>query len=135
MCQVLKQGGATAFERLERDGCIVRWARLPPPREEAHPLEGQGPHGSLRCRALSTLVRVIDLCPAGMSGGCSRPLHQRVAQTLGTLATPGDPGLLAAAFRHGRTSRLFWECVGGGKACPLCAAGDEEAGSTHGPSP
>ena len=42
---------------------------------------------------------------------------------------------LPAAFRHRRNARIFLEFVGGGKAFPLFAEGDEEAGSKHGPSP
>ena len=133
--QVLQQWCATAFERLEIDGFIVRCAILPTPIQDANPFEGQGPHGSLMCLALITLLLVIDLCPEGMSGGFSRPLHKRLAQKLGTLETPVDPGLLAAAFRHWRNTRIFLEFVGGGKAFPLFAEGDEGAGSKNGPSP
>jgi hypothetical protein len=49
---------------------------------------------------------------------------------------------MAAAFRHRREARIRLECSGGGVACPLFAAGDEEArgkertgawpGGTHG---
>ena len=46
-----------------------------------------------------------------------------------------DPGLLAAAFRDRRNARIFLEFRGGGKAFPLFAEGDEEAGGKDGPGP
>ena len=70
-----------------------------------------------------------------MPGGFRRPLYKRLAQELWTLEAPVDPGLLAAAFRNRRNARIFLEFVGGGKAFPLFAEGDEEAGSKNGPSP
>jgi hypothetical protein len=81
------------------------------------------------------LLLIIDLCPEGMPCGFRRPLDKRLSQELWTLEAPVDPGLLAAAFRDRRNARLFLECVGGGKAVPLCAEGDEEAGGKHSPSP
>src|SRR5438132_316253 len=123
------------MERWEIHGCIVWRGRLPTPLEDAEPCEGPGAHGRLVRLACSALLLSIDLCPEGMPCGFRRPLYKRLAQELWTLEAPVDPGLLAAAFRHGRNARLFWECVSGGHACPLCAAGDEEAGSPNGPSP
>jgi hypothetical protein len=87
------------------------------------------------CLALVALLLIIDLGPEGMSCGFRCPLDKRLAQELWTLEAPVDPGLLAAAFRDRRNARLFLEFVGGGKAFPLFAEGDEEAGSKHGPSP
>ena len=126
---------AAAVERLEIYRFIVRRAILPTPIEDANPFEGQGPHGRLVCLAFLALLLIIDLCPEGMPGGFRRPLDKRLAQELWTLEAPVDPGLLAAAFRHRRNARICLECVGGGKAFPLFAEGDEEAGSKNGPSP
>jgi hypothetical protein len=124
-----------AFERLERDGCIIGGALLPTPREDADPCEGQGAHGRLVRLALLALRLIRDLGPEGMSGGFRRPRDTRLAQELGTREAPVAPGLLAAAFRHRYHARLLLECVGGGQAFPLFAAGDAEAGRKHGPSP
>jgi hypothetical protein len=124
-----------AFERLERDGCIKWGALLPTPREEAAPCEGQGAHGRLVRLALIALLLIRDLGPEGRPCGCRRPRDTRLAQERWTLEAPGDPGLRAAAFRHRCNARLLLEVVGGGQAFPLCAAGDEEAGSKNGPSP
>ena len=124
-----------AFERLEIDGFIIWGALLPTPREDADPCEGQGAHGRLVRLALIALLLIIDLCPEGMPGGCRRPRDTRLAQERWTLEASVDPGLLAAACRHRCNARLFLEVVGGGKAFPLCAEGDEEAGRTNGPSP
>src|SRR6266568_5876271 len=107
----------------------------PTPREDADPCEGQGTHGRLVCLAFRALLLRIDLCPEGMPGGFRRPRDKRLAQELWTREAPGDPGLLAAAFRDRRNARLFLACVGGGKAFPLCAEGDEEAGGKNSPSP
>src|SRR5215510_15548284 len=123
------------MERLEIGGFIVRGTILPTAREDADPCEREGSYGRLVRLALGALLLVVDLGPEGMSGGFSRPLHKRLAQKLGTLETPVDPGLLAAAFRHWRNTRIFLEFGGGGKAFPLFAEGDEEAGSKNGPSP
>ena len=128
-------GGATAVERLEIHGCIVWRAILPTSIEDADPFEGQGAYGRLVRLALGALLLVVDLGPEGMAGGFSLPLHKHLAQKLGTLETPVDPGLLAAAFRHWRNTRIFLECVGGGKAFPLFAEGNEEAGAKTAPAP
>src|SRR5262245_55371294 len=125
MRQVVQEWCATAVARLEIHGCIVWRALLPTPREDADPWKGHGAPGRLVRLALAALLLGVDLGPEGMSGGCRRPLHTRLAQQLGTLETPVDPGLRAAAFRHWRHTRLFLEC----------AEGDEEAGSKNGPSP
>jgi hypothetical protein len=124
-----------AFARVERDGCILWGALLPTPLAAADPCACQGAHGSLVGLACSALRLIIDLGPAGMPWGFRRPLDKRVAQQLGTLEAPVDPGRLAAAFRDRRHARLFWECVSGGKAVPWCADGHAAAGSKHGPSP
>jgi len=124
-----------AFECLEIDGFIIRGALLPTPIEDADPFEGQGAHSRLMRLALVALLLIIDLCPEGMSGGFRCPLDKRLSQELWTLEAPVDPGLLAAAFRHRGNARIFLEFLGGGKAFPLFAEGDEKAGSKNGPSP
>ena len=123
------------MECLERGRLIVWGALLPTPREDAEPCEGQGSYGRLVRLALLALRLIRDLCPEGMPGGCRRPLDKRVSQALWTLEAPVAPGLLAAACRHRRNARLFLEVGGGGKAFPLFAEGDEEAGNKNGPSP
>src|SRR5437870_9539607 len=135
MRQVVQEWRVAAFERSEIDGFIIWGALLPTPREDADPCEGQGAHGRLVRLAFLALLLIIDLCPEGMPGGFRRPLDKRLSQELWTLEAPVDPGLLAAAFRHRRNARIFLEFVGGGKAFPLFAEGDEEAGSKHGPRP
>jgi len=122
------------FERLEINGCLIGGALLPTPREDADPFEGPGSHGSLVCLAFIALLLRIALCPAGMPCGCRRPLDKRLSQAFWPLEAPVDSGLLAAAFRDRRNARIFLEFVGGGKAFPLFAEGDEEAGSKNGPS-
>ena len=72
------------------------------------------------------------------TSGCSprggrRPLHAWVAQARRTREAPVPPGLLATACRDRRAARLLLELVGRGETFPWCAAGDEEAGRTHGP--
>src|SRR5262249_37126179 len=123
----------TAFERLERKRCIVRRARLPPPREDADPCAGEGTHGCLRRFALLALLLIVHLGPESMPGGCRRPLDTRVAQERRTLETPVDPRLLPAAFRHRRHPRLLLECLSSRRACTLCATGHEEAWGTDRP--
>jgi hypothetical protein len=130
----MQEWRVAAFERLEIDGFILWGALLPTPLEDADPFEGQGSHGRLVCLAFSALRLLIDLCPEGMPGGFRSPLDKRLSQELWTLEAPVDPGLLAAAFRDRRDARIFLECVGGGQAFPWFAEGDEEAGSTNGPS-
>jgi hypothetical protein len=61
-----------------------------------------------------------------MSGGFSRPLYKRLAQKLGTLETPVDPGLLAAAVRHGRNPCIFLEFFGGSVTLSLFTQGRKE---------
>src|SRR6266446_9111165 len=135
MRQVVQEWRVAAFERLEIDGFIIWGALLPTPIEDADPFECQGVHGRLVCLAFIALLLIIDLCPEGMPCGFRSPLDKRVAQELWTLEAPVDPGLLAAAFCDRRNARIFLEFVGGGKAFPLFAEGDEEAGSKHSPSP
>jgi hypothetical protein len=124
---VLKQGCATAFERLEIEGFIVQRARLPTPREAAKPFAGQGAHGCLVCLALVALLLVVDLRPKGRPGGCRRPRHNCLAPERRTLEAPGDPSRLAAAFRPGRQPCILLECLGSRVAFPLFAKGHEEA--------
>src|SRR5262249_11653479 len=124
-----------AFERWEIAGCIIRGALLPTPIEDAAPLAGPGAPGRLACLALLALLRRRNLGPEGMPRGFRRPLAQRLAPALWTLKTPVPPGLRATACRAWRHAGVFWECGGGGKAFPWCAAVDKEAGSKNGPSP
>ena len=56
MSQVVKQGRATAFERLEIHGFIIWRAILPTPRQDTAPFEGQGAHGRLMRLALGALL-------------------------------------------------------------------------------
>ena len=124
-----------AFARWERERFILWGALLPPLTAEAEPCAGPGAHGRRGRRACIALRRRRALGPAGRPGGCRRPRPARLAQALGTLAAPGAPGRRAAAGRHRRQARLFLAVGGGGNAVAWCAAGDEEAGRTHGPSP
>jgi hypothetical protein len=128
MRQVVQQWCATAFERLERDGCIVRRALLPTAIEEAQPCECQGPHGGLRRLALVTLLLVIALCPEGMPDRCRGPCYDRVSSALRTLEAPVHPGFFAAAFRHWRDTRICLVFLSRGEVAPLFAKGHEEAG-------
>jgi hypothetical protein len=132
MRQVVQQWCATAFERLERDGCIVRRALLPTAIEEAQPCECQGPHGGLRRLALVTLLLVIALCPEGMPDRCRGPCYDRVSSALRTLEAPVHPGFFAAAFRHWRDTRICLVFLSRGEVAPLFAKGHEEAGSKDG---
>jgi hypothetical protein len=131
----MHEGCPAAFERLARDGCILRGVSLPTPQDATAPLAGSGTHGRLVCLAFVAWLLIIDLGPAGMPGGCRRPRHARVAAARGTLEAPVPPGLLATACRDGCHARVFVACLGGGDAGPLCAAGDEEAGRQDGPGP
>jgi hypothetical protein len=135
MCQGVQEWCLAAFERLERERFIIGGALLPTPQEEADPCAGPGAHGRLGRLACIALLLLRDLGPEGMPGGCRRPLHARLSPELWTLEAPVAPGLLAAALRHRRHARLFWEGGGGGKACAWFAEGDEAAGRQHGPSP
>src|SRR5215510_15799714 len=122
------------MERLEIGGFIVRGTILPTAREDADPCEREGSYGRLVRLALGALLLVVDLGPEGMSGGFSRPLHKRLAQKLGTLETPVDPGLLAAAFRHWRNPRIFLEFLGRSVAFSLFTKSHEEARGKDRPS-
>src|SRR5262245_11769985 len=77
--------------------------------------------------ALVALLLVGPLRPEGMPDRFRRPLHKRLAETLGTLEAPLHPGLLPAAFRDRCNACIFWQC-GGGIARAVFATGDEEAG-------
>jgi hypothetical protein len=131
----MQEGCTAAFERLERDGCIIRRVIRPTSKEETDPCACSGAHGRLVRLALVALRLRIALRPAGMPRGCRRPLHARVAQARRALEAPVHPGLLATACCDRRHARLFLEGIGGGDAFPLCAEGDEEAGSTNGSGP
>ena len=127
MRHVVQEWCAAAFERLKIHGFLVWHARLPTPREDANPCEGQVAHGCLVRLALITLLLVIDLRPKGMPGGFSRPLHKRLPQERRTLEAPVDPRFLATAFRDRRDARIFLEFLGRRIAVPLFAKGHEEA--------
>jgi hypothetical protein len=135
MRHVAQEWCAAAVERLKRHGCLVWRARLPTPREEAHPWAGHGAHGCLVRLARVAWLRGGDLRPAGMPWRFRRPLHTRLAQARRPLAAPGAPGLRAPACRHGRHPRLVLACLGSGVAFPLCAKGHEEAWSQDRPGP
>src|SRR5262245_7994900 len=120
---------------LEIDGLIVRRALLPAPIEDAEPFAGQGSYGGLMGFALVALRLVGNLCPASMPDRLRRPFNERLPEELGTLETPGHPGLLAAPFGHWRHAGICLEFGGGGIACALFAAGDEQPGGKPGPAP
>src|SRR5262249_7476646 len=122
------------FERLKINGFIVWRASLPTPIEDANPFECQGAHSCLVRLALVALLLVVDLSPKGMPGGFSRPLDKRLAQERRTLEAPVDPSFLAAAFRHGRNTRILLEFLGRSVAFPLFAKGHEEARGKDGTS-
>jgi hypothetical protein len=123
MRQVLKQGCATAFARLEIDGGIIRPAILPTPREDADPCECQGAHRRLMGLALIPLRLIIDLRPQGMPRRFRCPLYERLAQDRRTREAPGPPGLLATACCDWRDPRVFLELVSRSEAFPLFAEG------------
>ena len=126
MRQIVQEWCATAFERLEIHGFILRCTILPTPIEDTDPLACQGAHGRLVCLALVALLLVIDLCPEGMPDRFRCPCHERLAEERRTLPTPVHPGFLATAFRDWRNACVFLEFRGGGEAFPLCAEGHEE---------
>src|SRR5262245_21764964 len=127
MRYVVQEWCAAAFECLELHRFIVWCARLPPPIEDAHPFECQGAYGCLVRLALLALLLGVDLSPEGMPCGFSSPLHKRLAQERRTLEAPVNPSFLAAAFRHGRNTRIFLEFLGRSVALSLFAKGYEEA--------
>ena len=101
-----------AFERLERDGFILRSVILPTSKEDTDPCECEGPHGRLGRLAFVALLLILDLCPAGVPRGFRRPLHERLAQERRALEAPVPPGLLATACCDRRNARVFLECIG-----------------------
>jgi hypothetical protein len=127
--------GTAALERLEIHGFLIRRAFLPTPREAAEPCACQGSHRSLLRLALVALLERVDLGPKGRPRGFHSPLAPRVAPARRPREAPGAPGLLAAAFRHGRNTRISLECRDSGGTCPLCANGPQEARSKAGPAP
>jgi hypothetical protein len=124
---------APAVERVESPGGMRRRALRPTPRADPAPLAGPGAHGRLRRLALGAWRRGGALGPAGMPGRGRRPRPTRVAQARRPRATPVAPGLLAAAFRHGRHRRLCLAGRGRSVACAVCTQGHEEAWGTDGP--
>src|SRR4030095_8727208 len=135
MRHVAQEWCTAAFERLKIHGFIVWRASLPTPIEDANPFECQGAHGCLVRLALVALLLVVDLRPKGMPGGFRCPLHKRLSQERRTLEAPVDPSFLAAAFRHGRNTRIFLEFLGRSVAFPWCAKGHEEAWGKDGTGP
>src|SRR6266853_4106830 len=117
------------MEGLKRGGRIVRSTILPTPKEETDPLEGQSAHGGLRGFALVALLLRVDPCPEGMPERCSRPLDKRLSEECRALEAQVDPRFSAAALGHWGDSGIVLEFCGGGRACALLAAGDQEAGS------
>jgi hypothetical protein len=91
MRHVVQEWCAAAVERLKIHGFLVWRARLPTPREEANPCEGQGAHGCLGRLGLGALLLVVDLRPEGMPWRFSRPLHKRLAQERRTLEAASGP--------------------------------------------
>ena len=87
----------------------------------------------MMCLAFVTWWLVRDLGPEGMPGGFRRPRPTRLAQQLGTLEPPGDPGRLPAAFRHGRHPRIFLACLGRRVALSLFTTGHQAARGQDGP--
>jgi hypothetical protein len=132
---MVDQGRTTVVERLERDGLLIQGTILPTPREETAPLACQSAHGGLRRFPLVALLLGIPPRPEGMPERCGGPRAAWLPEALGTRAAPVPPGLLAAAFGDGREPRLFVPCGGGGRAFPVCAAGDEPPGGTDGSRP
>jgi hypothetical protein len=112
------------MECLEIGRLIVRGALLPTPIQDADPFEGERPHGGLMGFPLLALLLVIDLCPEGMPDRFGGPLHERLAQKLGALGTPVDPGLLAAAFGDGRDPGILLQSGGGRIPLALFPEGD-----------
>ena len=120
------------MQRLEIDSLIVRGALLPASIEDAAPCERQGPDGGLMGLALGALLLVVHLSPARRPERLRRPCDERGPEARGPLEAPVPPGLLTAPCSHRRDSGLFLECGGGGRACALCAEGDEQPGSENG---
>ena len=80
---MVKQGCVAAFARLQIDGCIVRGALLPTPREEAEPCERSRPDGGLVRLALVTVLLRGGLGPEGVADRFGGPLHNRLSQGRG----------------------------------------------------
>jgi len=119
--------------RLEIDGCIVRRAILPTPREAAEPCEGQGAYSGLVGFALVALRLGEDAGPEGMPERCSGPRDKGVAHALRTLEAPVPPGLLATPCGPWRQPGLCFEVGGGGLAVAWFAEGHEPPGGEDGP--
>jgi hypothetical protein len=96
------------------------------------PCERQGPYGGLMGLALIALLPVVRLRPEGMPHRLRRPFDARVPEKCGTREAPVHPGLLAAPFGDWRDPGILLEVGGGGRACALCAAGDEQPGGEDG---
>ena len=120
--KLVQERCAAALERWAIARCLLRGARLPTPRAEAEPWEGQGAPGSLGCLAWLAWRRRRALRPAGLPGGCRRPRANRVSQALWPRAAPVAPRWRAAACRARRPARLCLEVGGAGKACSWCVA-------------
>jgi hypothetical protein len=120
------------MKRRERDGRIGRRPLLPAAREAAAPLARQGPDGRRLGLALVALRLGVHRGPAGRPARLGRPCDTRWPEARGPLEAPGPPGLLAAPFRPRCAPGLVWEGGGGGRACAVCAAGDEPPGDAAG---
>ena len=83
---------------------------------------------------LVPLLLVVELSLEGMSDRLCRPLHKCLTEELRTLQAPMHPRLLPAAFGDRGNPGIWWQCSSGGRAFPLFAKGDEEAGSKDWPS-
>ena len=129
---MVDQRCATVMKCLERDGRIVQRALLPAPRKDADPCERQGPYGGLMGLALIALLLIVPLRPEGMPHRLRRPCDARVPEKCGTREAPVHPGLLAAPCGSWRDPGIFLEFGGGGRACALCAEGDEQPGGEDG---
>jgi hypothetical protein len=85
-------------------------------------------------RTLVPLLLVVGAGPEGMPRGFRRPFDERLAQELGALKTPVNPGLVASAFRHRRNASILLQLISRGVAVALFAKGDEETWGKDGSS-
>src|SRR6476619_6679747 len=98
--QVFEQRGAALFECIQVLRLVVRDTILPTAKEDANPVEGQGPNGGVMSLSAGSPQLVVGLGPSGSPQGMQSKFMEGLPQEFGASVAAMHDGGAAAAFGH-----------------------------------
>src|ERR1700693_2654506 len=116
----------TIYQCPEVHGFIIRRALLPASKQNANPLEGQRPDGSVMAFVLRALRWVVLPRPVRKSDRMRGPFVKRLPEKFRASPTPMHPILSPTAFDQGSDTAAALDLGGAAIAISQCAHGRDQ---------